>query len=142
MGLIFFIIFFYGLTIAFYLLAHRMPNKKWLSVYSVFWLTVLAFGIYDIVIATNTSNGKDDFSLAWVVVAGFLFSSCYVSIIGIIGRSVVLYLTYRGRQNIKMPIVHFVSFLSVMLLPSLIQIFTVLILLIKLLLEKIIILIF
>jgi len=107
------------LPIFFYFLGHQMPNKKWLTTYGIFWLTVVAFAIYDLMVATNSSNGDDDLSLGWVLVAGFLYFSCITAIIGIISRAIVLHLRHQ-RKDIKMSTVHLSSFCTLIILPTII----------------------
>ena len=98
------------LPVFFYFLAHIMPNKKYLTAYAFFWLTVIAFAIYDLIVVTNLPNGNDDLSLGWVFIAGFLYLSCTVAILGIIGRATILYSRNRGKE-IKVLGVHLASIL-------------------------------
>ena len=112
------------LPIFFYFLAHKMPNKKYLTAYAFFWLTVIAFAIYDLIVATNSSNGNDDLSLGWVLIAGFLYFSCIVAIIGIIGRAIILHSRHRGKE-IKISTVHIASFCSLFILPTVVQLLMV-----------------
>ena len=114
------------LPVFFYFLAHIMPNKKYLTAYAFFWLTVIAFAIYDLIVVTNLPDGNDDLSLGWVFIAGFLYLSCTVAILGIIGRATILYSRNRGKE-IKVLGVHLASFCSLFILPTLMQLLFVLI---------------
>ena len=112
----------YLLPICFYFLAHKIRSKTCLAIYSIFWLTVVGFAVYDLMVATNSTNEDADLSLGWVLVAGFIYFSCYMAIIGIISRIIVLYFRHQGKK-IRISEVHLVSFCSVFILPQLIQIF-------------------
>ena len=120
------------LPVFFYYLAHIMPNKKYLTAYAFFWLTVITFAIYDLIVATNLPHENDDLSLGWVLIAGFLYFSCIVAIVGIIGRATILYSRSRGKE-IKVLAVHLASFCSIFILPTVIQLLIVLIKLISML---------
>lgn len=112
------IIIAYLLPIFFYLLAHEIPNRKWLTIYSFFWLTVTGFAIYDFMVATSSTNKDNDLSLGWFVIAGFIYPSCYTATIGIVSRATVLYLKYKGK-NVNNSIVHLVGFGAICILPTL-----------------------
>ena len=120
------------LLVFFYFLAHIMPNKKYLTAYAFFWLTVIAFAIYDLIVATNSQNKNNDLSLGWVLIAGFLYFSCIVAILGIIGRATILYSRNRGKE-IKVLSVHLASFCSLFILPTVIKLLIILIGLISML---------
>ena len=96
MGIILHLVFVYGLPILCYLLAHKMPNKKWLTIYAIFWFTVLGVGIYDLRLASNLPDGDNDLSLVWAIVMGVLFWTSIAAIVGIISKAIVLYLTSTG----------------------------------------------
>lgn len=127
MGFLLFPVFIYGISILFYLLAHRMPNRKWLSIYGIFWFTILLLTIFDIVRVTNLTEKDGDLSLGWLLVAAFIFLLCMASIVGVASKAVVLYLTHKGR-NVNLGLVHVTSFLAVQFVsPILIGIVTLVI---------------
>ena len=107
-----FSIFLYGLPIIFYLLAHKIPNKKWLTIYGIFWSTILLLTIYDLVRVANLTDENADYSLGWVLVTGLIFLFCMASIVGVISKGVVLYLAHQGKE-INLGLVHVTSFIAV-----------------------------
>ena len=116
----------YIFPIVSYFLAHRMPNKKSLTIYSYFWLTLAIFVVYDFIANTSSSNGDNDLSLGWLLITVALQLSCYAALIGIVGRAIVLYLKHQG-TNIKMLTVNFLSFFTLITLPTLIYLLILLI---------------
>lgn len=111
-----------------YFLAHQMPSKKWLITYSLFWLTVLVFVIYDFMTVINLSNHNEDndLSLGWVLISTALQFSLLLALVGIVGRAIVLYFRHKGK-NIKMLTVNFLSFFALITLPTLVYLLILLI---------------
>ncbi len=102
-----------------YFFAHRMPNKRWLSTYSFFWLGVVGLLFYDFMVNASPSNNDSDQSLGWFLLVGVLGWSCILAFTGIIGRAIVLYLRHQGK-DVKMLTVNFLSFFALITFPTLI----------------------